>query len=79
VLTSYPNFIFDLEASEADAFVAALEQVRDTASFERVVERWGIRRSHPDFWHYFLDLSNYLRETEPAEAGMLDMNRYQNL
>lgn len=79
VLTSYPNFIFDLQASEADAFVAALEQVRDPASFERVVERWGIRRSHPDFWHYFLDLSNYLRETEPVEAGMLDMNRYQNL
>ena len=43
------------------------------------MKRWGIRRSHPDFWHYFLDLSSYLRENEPVEAGMLDMNRYQNL
>jgi len=60
-------------------FVAALERVRDGADFERIVERWGIRRSHPQFWFYFNDLSRYLEETDPLEAGVLDMNRYQNL
>ena len=79
VLSSYPNFMFSLAASEVPAFVAALEQTRDAASFERVVERWGIRRTHPGFWDYFHDLSAYIRETEPIEAGVLDMNRYQNL
>jgi len=44
-----------------------------------VVQRWGIRRSHPEFWRYFHDLSAHIRETEPVEAGVLDMNRYQNL
>lgn len=79
VLTSYPNFIFNLRATEVPEFVAALEQVRDVAAFEQVVARWGIRRSHPEFWRYFNDLSAYIRETEPIEAGVLDLNRYQNL
>ncbi|MET1076650.1 MAG: fatty acid cis/trans isomerase [Pseudomonas sp.] len=79
VMTSYPNFIFNLKAEEAPAFVAALEQARDPGAFDRLVRRWGVRRSHPQFWFYFHDLSSYLRETEPVEAGVLDMNRYQNL
>ena len=79
VLTSYPNFMFNLKASEVPAFVTAMERVRDQAAFDKVVERWGIRRSHPEFWRYFHDLSAYIRETEPVEAGVLDMNRYRNL
>lgn len=79
VLTSYPNFMFVLPSREVAAFVAALQQVDSDADFERIVERWGIRRTHPDFWSYFHDLEAYLRETEPIEAGALDMNRYENL
>ena len=79
VLTSYPNFMFSLRAGEVPEFVSQLEQVRDPAAFDKVVARWGIRRSHPQFWHYFHDLSAYIQETEPVEAGVLDMNRYQNL
>ncbi len=79
VLSSYPNFMFSLKAGEVPEFVAALEAARDGKGFETVVERWGIRRTHPDFWDYFHDLSRYIEETEPVEAGVLDMNRYQNL
>ena len=42
-------------------------------------QRWGVRRSHPQFWYYFHDLARYIEETEPLETGVLDMNRYQNL
>lgn len=79
VLSSYPNFMFDLKAEEAGDFVSALEQVQSQESFDKVVARWGIRRSNPQFWRYFHDLDAYLRETEPVEAGILDMNRYENL
>ncbi|MCY1390612.1 Fatty acid cis/trans isomerase (CTI) [compost metagenome] len=79
VLSSYPNFIFNLKAGEVEAFVSALEQAKDDLAFEKVVERWGIRRTHPEFWSYFHDLAAFIRETEPVEAGELDMNRYQNL
>ena len=79
VLSSYPNFIFNLPAAEVPIFVAALEQARDENSFLNIVERWGVRRTHPQFWLYFHDLSEHIREREPLEAGVLDMNRYENL
>ncbi|KAF1070774.1 MAG: hypothetical protein GAK45_00703 [Pseudomonas citronellolis] len=79
ILSSYPNFMFDLKARDAGDFVLALEQVKTQADFERIVERWGIRRSNPQFWFYFHDLDAYLRQNEPIEAGILDMNRYENL
>lgn len=79
VLSSYPNFLFDLKAGEVDEFVALMERAADARAFEAIVQRWGIRRSHPRFWFYFHDLSEHIRETQPLEAGVLDMNRYQNL
>ena len=79
VLSSYPNFIFNVPAAQMEEFVTALERSRDAATFEKVVERWGIRRTHPEFWRYFHDMSAYIQQTEPLEAGVLDMNRYENL
>ena len=79
ILSSYPNFLFSLPASDVPAFAAAMEQVRNRGDFEQVVERWGMRRSHPLFWSYFNELTRYLEQVEPLEAGVLDMNRYENL
>jgi hypothetical protein len=79
VLSSYPNFMFNIPAEQVPAFVAALENAKDANRFEKIVDRWGIRRSHPQFWQYFHDLSQYLHETTPLEEGVLDMNRYENL
>ena len=79
VYTSYPNFIFNVTAAQIPEFVAALQQVRDAQAFEQITQRYGIRRSHPQFWRYFHDLTSYIRETDPVQAGVLDMNRYENL
>ncbi|MDR0190025.1 fatty acid cis/trans isomerase [Pseudomonas yamanorum] len=79
VLSSYPNFMFNIPAEQVPEFVAAMENAKDANRFEKIVDRWGIRRSHPQFWHYFHDLSQYLHETTPLEEGVLDMNRYENL
>lgn len=79
VLSSYPNFIFNVKAEDVPTFVNALYQISDEVSFRKVVEHWGIRRTHPQFWQYFHDLTEHIREREPLEAGVLDMNRYENL
>jgi len=79
VLSSYPNFMFNIPAQEVPEFVAEMERVKDANRFEKIVDRWGVRRSHPLFWQYFHDLSQYIRETTPVEEGVLDMNRYENL
>ncbi|MGY2289479.1 fatty acid cis/trans isomerase [Pseudomonas sp. SDO528_S397] len=79
VLSSYPNFMFNIPAEQVPEFVAAMENAKDAKRFEKIVDRWGVRRSHPQFWQYFHGLSQYLRETTPVEEGVLDMNRYENL
>ncbi|MNZ26245.1 Fatty acid cis/trans isomerase (CTI) [compost metagenome] len=79
VLSSYPNFLFSLREGEVNAFVASLQQARSAADFDLIVQRWGVRRSDPRYWNLFHDLSAHIRETQPVEAGVLDMNRYQNL
>ncbi len=79
VLSSYPNFMFNVPVQDVPAFVSQMEQARDANQFEAIVDRWGVRRSHPLFWQYFHDLSRYIRETTPVEEGVLDMNRYENL
>lgn len=79
VLSSYPNFMFNIPAREVPEFVAEMERAKDANRFEKIVDRWGVRRSHPLFWQYFHDLSQYIRETTPVEEGVLDMNRYENL
>ena len=79
VLSSYPNFMFNLHDYEVDAFVSAMQKVRSEADFELIVRRWGVRRSNPNFWTLFHDLTEHIREHDPVEAGVLDMNRYQNL
>lgn len=79
VMSSYPNFMFNVPVAQVPEFVAAMEQIKDAPAFEELVQRWGVRRSHPQFWRYFHDLDRYIQRTEPAEAGVLDMNRYENL
>ena len=79
VLTSYPNFIFNISADEVPDFVNAMTGATDAHRLQKVVERWGVRRSNPQFWFYFHDLTTYIQETDPVEAGVLDMNRYENL
>lgn len=79
VLTSYPNFAFNVAASEIGDFSMALQAANNKTQFEAIVERWGIRRTHPDFWKYFHDYTAYIHEHEKAETAILDMNRYENL
>ena len=79
VMSSYPNFMFNVPVRRVPEFVAAMEQVKDAEAFEQLVQRWGVRRSHPEFWRYFHDLDRYIQRTDPVEAGVLDMNRYENL
>ena len=77
--SSYPNFMFNLKADDTDAFVTAMTAVEDEGDFTRVVDRFGVRRTHPNFWTWFHDLTRYLETYEPTEAAILDMNRYENL
>ena len=95
ILGSYPNFMLNMKSSEVAEFVDAMEQVQapgvigglmdsidqnpSESGFEKIATRWGVRRSNPQFWFYFNDLNAFQRETDPIEAGAMDMSRFENL
>ena len=78
LLTSYPSFGFDLPVADVPEFSDALLAVKSPGDLDRVVKRWGMRRSHPGFWRFLDDVNAWQRETDPREAGLLDINRWEN-
>ena len=86
-LTSYPNYMFVINEDEIQEFASTLIDADTQKKFTAVVERWGIRRSSPDFWPVLNSVTAYVKRTNPSgapqraggRAGTFDINRYKNL
>jgi hypothetical protein len=76
---SFPNFFFDLNSRDVTGFAQAVLDVRSPADVEALAARYGIRRSHPDFWKYSDFFNHRYRARHPVSAGWFDLNRYDNL
>jgi hypothetical protein len=76
---SYPNFFFEIDASEAGSFVDELAALRSDADLARFVERHGIRRTSARWWETVDWLHAEHRRRSPREAGIYDLDRYENL
>ncbi len=76
---SYPNFMFRVESGRLGDFASELLSSQSQEKFDAFVGRWGVRRTHPDFWEVLHDMLEYSKRTDPVQAGVLDINRYKNL
>ena len=81
VIGSYPNFMFEVPASQLALFTERLRglEAETPKDFERIVDLWGIRRTHPRFWAVLHDITQWQRENQPLQAGIFDINRFKNL
>ena len=75
---AYPNFFFDVAIDELEAFVSQVLVLGDAADALRLVERWGIRRTNPDFWVYADFMNRLHRNNDPVTPGLFDLSRYEN-
>lgn len=75
---SYPNFFFDVESQDIEAFVSRFEAIRHRDDYEQFVGLYGIRRTDLRFW----SLSDWFHaksaQSDPLHAGIFDFNRYRN-
>ncbi len=76
---SYPNFIFDVPASQISEFSQQLKSADTSKRFDSIVLQWGIRILHPQFGEILHDFTAWQKEQQPLEAGVFDINRYENL
>ena len=79
IYTSYPHFIFDVDENEIEEFSATFVEANTQDKMTAIVERWGVRRSSPEFWPVLNSVTEFMERTTPRRAGILDINRYKNL
>ncbi|WP_341580919.1 fatty acid cis/trans isomerase [Marinobacter metalliresistant] len=79
IIGSYPNFMFDVPAAQVALFTNTLRRLKTQEAFDELVSIWGVRRTHPDFWTILHDITAWHREHQPLQAGIFDINRYENL
>jgi hypothetical protein len=56
VLGAYPNMFFVVPEDKINAFSAAVLNIKSAGDYERLVNKFGMRRSNEQFWSIF-DLS----------------------
>lgn len=75
---NYPNFLFEVEADDTAAFVDALAGMKTESDLTTLAEHYGVRRTSPRFWQTADWLNADFARRDPTQAGIYDLNRYQN-
>ena len=75
---SYPSFFYVVELDEIEEFVEQYNAISDRQEYEQFVMRFGIRRTHEDFWKHADWFNDYYRRDQPLASGIFDLNRYLN-
>ena len=75
---AYPNAFFQVSEERLADFAAAIENLRSEADYAGLVAVYGIRRTDPRFWSVSDRLRARYEESAPREAGLFDLNRYEN-
>tara|TARA_R110001592_G_scaffold337300_1_gene623570 strand:+ start:178009 stop:180261 length:2253 start_codon:yes stop_codon:yes gene_type:complete len=75
---SYPNMFFQMPEDQLSDFVAAIEAIKSEADYARLVDIYGVRRTAPWFWKLSDSFYDYYQQKMPVEAGVFDLNRYEN-
>jgi hypothetical protein len=76
VLGAYPNMFFVVPESDADAFAGTVANLKSAADYERLVDRFGVRRSNETFWSVFDEINGAHLAADPVRSGTLDLTRY---
>ncbi len=76
---AYPNVFFRLSEQNLDNFVEAIMSMRSETDYASLVTVYGVRRTNvPLFWPLSDRLNAQYKKNQPIEAGLFDLNRYEN-
>jgi hypothetical protein len=75
---TYPNAFYVVERARLGEFVQQLSTLYTAADYTKLQLGFGVRRTDTDFWPTSDRLTELYRQGWPIEAGLLDLNRYEN-
>jgi Fatty acid cis/trans isomerase (CTI) len=76
VAGAYPNMFFVVSEADIDVFSNAVAALKSVADYERLVERFGVRRSNEEFWSVYDAINATHLAGDPVRSGTLDLTRY---
>jgi Fatty acid cis/trans isomerase (CTI) len=76
VLGAYPNMFFVVPEATIDVFSDAVVCLKSPADYERLVDRFGVRRSDEKFWSIYDEINATHLASDPVRSGILDLTRY---
>jgi hypothetical protein len=78
LIGSYPNVFFQVDEDELGNFIATIEKMRNEEDYALLVSTYGVRRNQETFWPVSDKFHAYYQKHFPIEAGLFDLNRYEN-
>lgn len=75
---AYPNTFFKIEESELPVFVEKVQRLATAEDYRELLNNFGIRRTHTDFWPHSDEVHKGYKAWNPTEYGLLDYNRLEN-
>jgi len=78
VIGAYPNAFFKVDISALGDFIGQLAALDGEKKYAALLDRFGVRRTSPEFWAFSDDLQKANLESDPLRNGILDYNRFEN-
>lgn len=75
---AYPNAIYRVDAAELPDLRAAIRGLASEADYRKLADRFAVRRTSPRFWAVSDALNQAYVDAAPREAGLFDLNRFEN-
>jgi hypothetical protein len=75
---SYPNVFFQVPEQNLEHFVTSITELENEDDYSALVDRYGTRRNATWFWRLSDKFHARYRRHHPVEAGLFDLNRYEN-
>jgi hypothetical protein len=76
---SYPNYFFEVQEKELPAFFKMLQTYDGCSESQKELSKFGVNRADEKFWEKYDLFQKKFNESDPVQAGLLDLNRYYHL
>ena len=75
---AYPNVYMKVPLKKLGEFTERVSTLASSADYGKLLDEYGIRRTHKDFWKHSDNVLKAMQSALPIEHGLLDYNRLEN-
>jgi hypothetical protein len=77
-LGTYPNVFLVVNESDLGRFASLISTMRDEDDYSSLLDKYGVRRTSPEFWQQSDAFHAAYQQDAPVEYGLFDYSRLEN-